>query len=127
MASNTRLQRVGDLVRAELSDMILKSLKDPRIGFTSVTRVRVSPDLRHARVYISVLGDESKVKSALAGLKSAAGHMQRELGARIRLRNIPKLTFFYDDTIEYAAHMDELFKKVHEQDSYQESPDDDDD
>jgi ribosome-binding factor A len=125
MASNTRLQRVGDLIRAEIGDMILKNLKDPRIGFTSVTRVRVSPDLRHARVYVSVLGDESKVKSALAGLKSSAGHMQRELGARIRLRNIPKLTFFYDDTIEQAAHMEELFKKIHDESPAPEDTDDD--
>lgn len=125
MASNTRLKRIGDLIRAEIGDMILKSLKDPRIGFASVTHVSVSPDLRHARVYVSVLGDDSKVKSALVGLRSAAGYIQRELGNRIRLRNIPKLAFYYDDTIEHAAHMDELFKKMHEQETRQESPDKD--
>ncbi len=115
MASETRLQRVGDLVRAEVSDLMLRGLKDPRIGFASVTEVRMSPDLRHARVYISVLGDDSKVRSALAGLRSASGFLQRELGARLRLRNTPKLTFIHDESIERAAHMEELFRKLHDE------------
>ena len=119
MASETRLQRVGDLVRAEVSDLMLRGLKDPRIGFASVTEVRVSPDLRHARVYISVLGDDSKVRSALAGLRSASGYIQRELGSRLRLRYTPKLTFIHDESIERAAHMDELFRKLHDETAQQ--------
>ena len=119
MASETRLQRVGDLVRAEVSDLMLRGLKDPRIGFASVTEVRVSPDLRHARVYISVLGDDSKVRSALAGLRSASGYIQRELGSRLRLRYTPKLTFIHDESIELAAHMDELFRKLHNETAQQ--------
>ena len=119
MASETRLQRVGDLVRAEVSDLMLRGLKDPRIGFASVTEVRVSPDLRHARVYISVLGDDSKVRSALAGLRSASGYIQRELGSRLRLRYTPKLTFIHDESIERAAHMDELFRKLHNETAQQ--------
>ena len=115
MASGARTKRVGDLVRAEISDLMLRGLKDPRIGFASVTEVRMSPDLRHARVYISVLGDDSKVRSALAGLRSASGFLQRELGTRLRLRNTPKLTFIHDESIERAAHMEELFRKLHDE------------
>ena len=115
MASETRLQRVGDLIRAEIGDLILRNIKDPRSGFTSVTEVRVSPDLRYARVYISVLGDDAKVRSALAGLRSASGYIQRELGLRLRLRYTPKLTFFHDESIERAAHMEELFRKLHDE------------
>ncbi len=114
MASSTRLQRVGDLIRAEVGELILRGIKDPRVGFTSVTEVRVSPDLRYARVYVSVLGDDAKVRSALVGLRSAAGYIQRELGARLRLRYTPKLTFIYDESIERAAHLEEVFRKIHE-------------
>ncbi len=119
MASGARSKRVGDLVRAEISDLMLRGMKDPRIGFASVTEVRMSPDLRHARVYISVLGDDSKVRSALAGLRSASGYLQRELGARLRLRNTPKLTFIHDESIERAAHMEELFRKLHDETAQQ--------
>jgi len=115
MASETRLQRVGDLIRSEVSELILRELKDPRIELTSITEVRVSPDLRHARVYVSVLGNESKVRSALAGLLSASGFIQRELGARLRLRYVPKLTFVHDESIERAAHLEELFRKLHKE------------
>ena len=127
MATNMRLRRVADLIRAEISDMILKDLKDPRIGFTSITRVRVSADLRHARVYVSVLGDAAKVKSAMAGLKSASGYIRRELGSRVRLRNVPELKFFHDETIEYAAHMEEIFNKLHETESSRDVSDEDQD
>ena len=119
MASGARSKRVGDLVRAEISDLMLRGMKDPRIGLASVTEVRMSPDLRHARVYISVLGDDPKVRSALAGLRSASGYLQRELGARLRLRNTPKLTFIHDETIERAAHMEELFRKLHDETAQQ--------
>jgi len=80
-----------------------------------VTEVRVSPDLRYARVYVSVLGDESNVRSALAGLRSAAGYIQHQLGARLRLRYTPKLTFIHDESIERAAHIEEVFRSLHAQ------------
>src|SRR3954464_4084517 len=100
-----RMRRVNEAVRAVLSDAITKDLKDPRIGFVTVTAVDTSPDLRHATVYVSVLGD---AEPSLDGLRAAAGFPQRGAGQGLRLKPPPTLEFAYDDTAERADRITRL-------------------
>jgi ribosome-binding factor A len=106
-----RMRRVDEAVRAVLSDAISKLLKDPRVGFVTVTAVKTSPDLRHARVYVSVLGDEQARAASLDGLRSAHGFLQSRLAAELTLKRTPELTFEYDDTVDRAARINELLQE----------------
>jgi ribosome-binding factor A len=109
-----RKERVAQLIKTEVSEMILKELKDPRIGFVSVTDVDVSGDLRYATVYFSVLGDEEAVKSTIAALKHATGYVRREIGNRLRLRYAPEIRFKYDEVFQRAWHLEEVIRELHE-------------
>src|SRR6185312_15488853 len=100
-----RMRRVDEAVRAVLSDAIAKDLQDPRVGFVTVTDVKTSPDLRHARVYVSVLGDESTQQASLDGLRSAHGFLQSRVADELRLKRTPELTFELDHTAERAARL----------------------
>jgi ribosome-binding factor A len=106
--SGSRMRRVDEAVRAVLSDVITRELKDPRVGFVTVTAVKTSPDLRHARVYVSVLGDEETREASLDGLQSAHGFLQRRLAGELRLKHTPTLAFAYDDTLERGMRLTEL-------------------
>ncbi|HEX2057055.1 MAG TPA: 30S ribosome-binding factor RbfA [Actinomycetota bacterium] len=110
-----RTERVGKLARQVLGDAI-RSLKDPRVGFVTVTAVRVSPDLRHARVAVSVLGDESARKESLAGLESAKPVLRAELGRQMRMKYLPDLAFVLDEGAERAERIEEILHKIHEED-----------
>jgi ribosome-binding factor A len=103
-----RMRRVDEAVREVLSDAIATDLKDPRVGFVTVTAVKTSRDLRHARVYVSVLGDEETKVSSLAGLRSAHGFLQSAISRELKLKHTPTLTFEYDETVERAARLTEL-------------------
>ena len=96
-----RLERVQKLARQVLGEL-LRELKDPRIGFVTITAVRVSADLRHARVLVSVLGDDEQKKESLAGLDSARPHLRQELGRQMRLKYLPDLHFYLDEQAEEA-------------------------
>jgi len=109
-----RLKRVGELIREEIAALLMKGVKDPRIGFVSVLTVRVSSDLRYANVYVSLYGKESERKSSLIALKNSAGWIRRELGRNVRLRFTPELRFFEDDTLDRVFHMEEVFREIHE-------------
>ncbi|MBM3803769.1 MAG: 30S ribosome-binding factor RbfA [Acidimicrobiia bacterium] len=102
-----RPTRVGELIREQISTL-MPELRDPRIGLATVTEVKMSPDLKHGRVYVSILGGPEERARTLAGLNSAASHLRHEIGARLRLRNTPDLAFFYDESIEYGARIEEL-------------------
>jgi len=106
--STSRMRRVDEAVRAVLSDAITQELKDPRIGFVTVTAVKTSPDLRHARVYVSVLGDEETRAASLAGLTSAHGFLQRRIASELRLKHTPTLEFDYDDTVDRGIRLSAL-------------------
>jgi ribosome-binding factor A len=108
-----RMRRVDEAVRAVLSDAIAKDLKDPRIGFVTVTGVKTSPDLRHARVYVSVLGDEAKRAASLEGLRSAHGYLQGALAAQLKLKHTPTLIFEYDESIDRGMRITELLEEDH--------------
>ena len=109
-----RMRRVDEVVRAVLSDAISKDVKDPRVGFVTVTKVKTSPDLRYARVYVSVLGDEPTRAASLDGLRSAHGYLQARLGVELELKRTPTLTFEYDDTVDRAARINELLQEGEE-------------
>ena len=105
--------RINGEVKRELSQLISREIKDPRINpMTSVVAVEVAPDLKHAKVYISVLGDEESRKNTLAGLRSAAPYMRGQLARSINLRNTPELTFILDQSIEYGVNMSRLIHEV---------------
>jgi ribosome-binding factor A len=102
------MRRVDQAVRQVLGEAVASALKDPRVGFVTVTDVRTSPDLRNATVYVSVLGDESEREATLDGLSSAHGYLQGRLASELRLKRTPTLTFAYDETTDRAMRMGEL-------------------
>jgi ribosome-binding factor A len=106
-----RMRRVDEAVRAVLSDAIATQLHDPRVGFVTVTGVKTSSDLRHARVYVSVLGDEAVREASLQGLRSAHGFLQGLLAAELRLKHTPMLTFAYDESIERGMRITRMLEQ----------------
>jgi ribosome-binding factor A len=110
-----RSEKVADLIQKEISQMLVKSIKDPRIGFVTITKVTVSEDCRFAKVYFSVAGSLAERESSVKGLESAKGYVRKELGSRIRLRYIPEIVFQFDPSIEYAIHMEELIQSIHQE------------
>lgn len=107
--SGDRMRRVDEAIREVLSDALGSSgLKDPRIGFVTVTDVKTSPDLRHARVYVTVLGGADEREATLAGLASAHGVLQRRVASQLRMKRTPTLQFSYDDTTDRAMNIEEL-------------------
>lgn len=104
------MRRVDEAVRAVLSDAIAKDLQDPRVGFVTVTGVKTSPDLRHARVYVSVLGDEHARAQSLAGLRSARGFLQARMAAELTLKHTPTIVFEFDESIDRGMRITHLLK-----------------
>jgi ribosome-binding factor A len=111
-----RMRRVDEAMRAVLSDAITKDLKDPRIGFVTVTGVKTSPDLRQARVYVSVLGDEPARAATLDGLRSAHGFLQGRIAAELSLKHTPTLTFDYDESVDRGMRISSLLDAPPDQD-----------
>ena len=99
-------------IKEEVSRIIQEEVKDPRIGFITITDVELSGDLRHAKVFISVYGNESEKVKALKGLSSAAGFIRSQMGKRIKLRYTPEIVFKWDRSIEGGAHIEELLRKI---------------
>src|SRR3982074_2669465 len=111
MASG-RMRRVNEAMRAVLSDAIAKDLQDPRVGFVTVTGVKTSPDLRHARVYVSVLGDDDTREASLVGLRSAHGFLQSRGASQLTLKPTPALTFAYDSSVDRGMRITELLAET---------------
>ena len=110
--SSGRMRRVDEAIRAVLSDAIASELKDPRVGFVTVTSVKTSPDLRHARVYVSILGDDAEREGSLDGLRSAHGFLQRRVGQQLTLKHTPAITFHYDDSVDHGMRITELLSEI---------------
>ena len=108
-----RSEKVADLIQREVSEMLVKSIKDPRIGFVTITRVTVSQDCRFAKIYFSVAGTLAERENSGKGLDSAKGYVRRELGRRLQLRYTPEIVFQFDPSIEYAIHMEEVIRNIH--------------
>ncbi len=116
MADSRRQDRVAALIQRELSEIIQRSVKDPRVAFCTVTQADVSPDLKYVDVKVSVIGDEAQKEKALVGLKSAAGFLRREIGKRLTLRYSPELRFDIDESADYLLRIDGLLKSVKSED-----------
>ncbi len=106
------MRRVDEAMKMVLSDAIATDLKDPRVGFVTVTGVKTSPDLRHARVYVSVLGDDVAREGSLDGLRSAHGYLQRRLAGELTLKHTPTLSFEYDDSVDHGMRITELLDEI---------------
>jgi ribosome-binding factor A len=116
--STGRMRRVDEAIRQVIGDAVAGDLKDPRVGFVTVTDVRTSADLRHARVYVSVLGDagepseQTQREATLDGLRSAHGYLQARIARELRLKRTPTLEFAYDDTTDRALRVDALIDEI---------------
>ena len=117
-----RLERVNQLIKEEISMVLQRELKDPRLGFVSVTEVDVTPDLKHAKVYVSVLGAEEQWASSLAALESARGFVWNWLRRHLDLRVTPQLAFRPDRSMEHAAHIQSLLTQLRAEPQEPESP-----
>jgi ribosome-binding factor A len=113
MGEGKRSERVADLIQKEISQMLMRSIKDPRIGFVTITRVSVTEDCRLAKIYYSVMGTEAEREASLKGLTSAKGYIRKELGRRVSLRYTPEIVFQFDPSIEYAIHIEEVIQHLH--------------
>ena len=112
--AKVRVEKLQELIKQEISDIIFNELKDPRIGFVTVTSVACTEDLREAKIYVSVMGDEKGVQESLAGLNRALGYVRREIGRRIRLRFTPEISFALDTSLNYSDHIQRLLNEIHE-------------
>lgn len=110
-----RLEKVGHLIR-ELVSEVIRELKDPRIGFAGINEVKISPDLRHAKIYISVFGSDKEKNDTLEGLNSAKGYIKRKIAPELSLRQIPDLSFALDESIENGVRISQLIDKAREED-----------
>ena len=110
--SYKRTERVSDQMKQEIADILMRKIKDPRIGFVTVTDVDLADDLRNAKVFVSVYGGDDQKKASLEGLKSASSFIRSELGRRMRLRYVPELLFRFDATVERGAHIMELLREI---------------
>jgi len=108
-----RKDRVGDLIKREIAHIIQYELKDPGIGFVTITAVEVSADLKHAKIFYSVLGDENSKKESASALRRACGFIQHEIGRKLRLKYTPEIFFQFDASVEYGAHIEELIQRIH--------------
>lgn len=107
-----RMRRVNEAIREVLSEALASGLKDPRIGFVTVISVETTPDLRSARIYVSVLGEELELEQTLAGLECSCGHLQSLLGTQLALKRTPQLTFHHDDSIEHGMRIEKLLRDI---------------
>jgi ribosome-binding factor A len=107
-----RIDKVQELIKQEVSKMILRELKDPRIGFATVTQVAVSGDLRHAKIFVSLMGNEQQKMQTWEGLKHSLGFIRSELGKRLRLRYTPEITFQLDTSLDHSVKIQELLDRV---------------
>lgn len=109
---STRQERVQELLKVEISDIIRRDLKDPRLGFITITGAEVSKDMRHAKIFISVMGDENQKAESLGVLQRASGHIRSEFGHRASMKMIPEISFRMDSAVEHGMHIFELLQKV---------------
>lgn len=115
LRNNVRSGRVGEQLKKELSQILQNEMKDPRIGFITVTGVEMTPDLSQAKVYISVLGSDQQKEDTLKGIAKATGFIRSEVGKRIQLRHTPELIFKFDESIDYGSHIEKLLAQINEE------------
>jgi len=114
-----RKDRVGDLLKREIAQIVQNQLKDPGLGFVTITGAKLSADLKQARIFYSVLGDEDSKQRTASALKRASGFIQNEVGRNLKLKYTPEILFEFDGSIEYGAHIEELIERIHRTEGYQ--------
>ena len=112
MLAGKRAVRVGDQIQKGISYLLLERVKDPRVRGVTVTGIKLSNDLKRARVFFSVIGEQDQIDKAQAGLDSAKGFIKREIGLRLSLRYTPEIIFTYDPSLESGSHMESIFEKL---------------
>lgn len=115
--SMKRSERVADLIKAEISGILLKEIRDPRISMVTITGVKLTDDLRSAKVFYVKMGEDTLSRDVEEGLQKASGFLKRELGKRLQLRYVPALTFIYDRSFEYGDKIERLLAKVKKEES----------
>ncbi|MDN5346690.1 MAG: ribosome-binding factor [Clostridia bacterium] len=110
-----RVRRIAEQMKKEIAQILQDELKDPRVGFVTVTEVELSTDLRYAKVYVSIYGDEEAKKQSLEGLSKATGFIRREIGKRISLRHTPEIVFRFDESIERGDRIARLISQIKEE------------
>jgi len=113
VSSSQRPTRVGDQIREEIADLLAREVHDPGIGFLTITHVKVTPDLQQARVYYTTMGDEQARRQSRKALDRATPFLRRQLGRRLRLRRIPELQFFFDESIERHDRIERILQEIH--------------
>jgi ribosome-binding factor A len=119
MAQGSRPDRVADQLRGELASLLAREVHDPGIGFVTLTRVQVSPDLQLARVFYTALGDAKSRAATERALERAAPFLRRQIGSRLRLKRTPELVFFYDDSIAGQDRIEQILNELHKKDAEQ--------
>ena len=112
MSSQLRIEKLQELIKQEVGKMLLYDIKDPRIGFVTVTEVEMTGDLREAKIFVSIMGNDEQIKNSMEGLQSALGFIRREIGKRIRLRFTPEISFAPDKSLDYSEHIQKLLLKI---------------
>jgi ribosome-binding factor A len=112
MPQGSRPSRVGDQIRAELASLLTRDVHDPGIGFLTITQVKVSPDLQQARVYYTTIGDDTARRESARALDRATPFLRRQVGQRLRLKRVPELTFFYDQSIEQGDRLERILQEL---------------
>jgi ribosome-binding factor A len=110
---HSRSSRVGDQLRAELAELLAREVHDPGIGFLTITRVAVTPDLQHARVHYTTMGDEKARRDSQRALQRAAPFLRRQIGRRLRLKRVPELEFLFDESIEQHDRIERILQDIH--------------
>lgn len=113
-----RSHRVGEAIHKEISALLVKGLKDPRVGFVTITAVEITGDLRHAKVFFTAFGEEAARRNSMKGLQSSIPFLRRELGKCLRLRVVPELQFVYDTSLDYGNRIETLLKEIHNEDAH---------
>ncbi|MFC1579286.1 30S ribosome-binding factor RbfA [Thermodesulfobacteriota bacterium] len=117
MLAGKRNKRVGDLLLREIADLLIKKVRDPRVQGVTLSGIEMSQDLKHAKIYFSVLGEEQEVQKAQQGLDSAKGFIKREAGHRLNLKYVPEIQFRHDPTLDKGDHLERLFQKIKTEES----------
>jgi ribosome-binding factor A len=112
MPQGSRASRVGDQIRAELADLLVREVHDPGIGFLTIVHVKVSPDLQQATAYYTTIGDEKARKETAKALGRATPFLRRQMGRRLRLKRVPELAFFFDDSIEKNDRIERILQDI---------------
>lgn len=118
MSNQLRVEKLQELIKQEMSKMLaLQEIKDPRIGFVTVTNVEMTGDLREAKIYVSIMGNDDQIKESWEGLQSAVGFVRREIGKRIKIRFTPEISFALNTSLDYSEHIQKLLLQIKDGDS----------